>query len=156
MTAPGWYKDTEVSGGLRWWDGERWSEHRAPIVPAVEPRPPTKRRVWVIVGALVLVAVLAAVVAGRSEDDGPSPAGVQSAAACQSVVAAAREYASGSRSQASFLAAVKGQEGNARAASDANSRYLPITQAIVSVEADLIAGRTPTAGLVLLARECGS
>ena len=27
--APGWYPVRE--GGLRWWDGQQWTEHRAPV-----------------------------------------------------------------------------------------------------------------------------
>lgn len=29
-TAPGWYPDPGGSGGQRWWDGVRWTEHLAP------------------------------------------------------------------------------------------------------------------------------
>ncbi|WP_409071761.1 DUF2510 domain-containing protein, partial [Burkholderia pseudomallei] len=31
MTTPaGWYPDTEVPGGTRYWDGATWTEHRQP------------------------------------------------------------------------------------------------------------------------------
>ena len=29
---PGWYSDPEVPGQQRYWDGERWTEHVAPLV----------------------------------------------------------------------------------------------------------------------------
>ena len=31
MTAPGWYPDSSYPGQLRWWDGTRWTEDRAPM-----------------------------------------------------------------------------------------------------------------------------
>jgi hypothetical protein len=37
MSAPGWYRDPSQPGALRWWDGERWSEHRAAAPPVVQP-----------------------------------------------------------------------------------------------------------------------
>ena len=30
LAAPGWYDDPEDPTGLRWWDGGRWTEYRAP------------------------------------------------------------------------------------------------------------------------------
>ena len=30
---PGWYDDATGSGAVRWWDGQRWTEHRAPGSP---------------------------------------------------------------------------------------------------------------------------
>lgn len=53
-----------------------------------------------------------------------------------------------------FLATVRREEPRARQASDMNSRYLPITQAITAVRADLENGFTPTA-LRTLINECG-
>lgn len=62
--------------------------------------------------------------------------------------------ADGRASRDFFLATARREEPRARAASDMNSRYLPITQAIVAVRADLEAGFTPTA-LRTLINECG-
>lgn len=36
--APGWYPD--ASGGRRWWDGTRWTEHTAPAASATLQRTP--------------------------------------------------------------------------------------------------------------------
>lgn len=79
---PGWYDDGTGSGALRWWDGQRWTEHRdrAPAQPASypgfappgagHPRPvgaghhtavPTKRRrswAWPVTLTLVAVVVI--------------------------------------------------------------------------------------------------
>jgi len=35
--AAGWYADPGGSGGLRWWDGSRWTDHVAPPPPPVAP-----------------------------------------------------------------------------------------------------------------------
>jgi hypothetical protein len=40
---PGWYADPGGSGGQRWWDGTRWTEHvhRAVGAPPAAPAAPT-------------------------------------------------------------------------------------------------------------------
>jgi hypothetical protein len=43
MTTPntpaGWYSDPDGSGGQRYWDGQQWTEHRAPAAAAPPPPP---------------------------------------------------------------------------------------------------------------------
>src|ERR1700682_2359221 len=42
QTPPGWYPDPSGAGGLRFWDGSRWTDQYAsPPVPPVAPLPPT-------------------------------------------------------------------------------------------------------------------
>lgn len=36
--ARGWYVDPNVAAQLRWFDGERWTEHTAPMPPTVPAR----------------------------------------------------------------------------------------------------------------------
>jgi hypothetical protein len=36
----GWYPDTEVPGGERWWNGVQWSDQRRTSAPAAPPPPP--------------------------------------------------------------------------------------------------------------------
>ena len=38
MTQAGWYADPDVPGGLRYWDGNAWTEHRT--APAAQPAAP--------------------------------------------------------------------------------------------------------------------
>ena len=37
---PGWYPDPEHAGQQRWWNGSRWTEHRAPSTPPQQPPGP--------------------------------------------------------------------------------------------------------------------
>lgn len=40
MTTPaGWYSDPDGSGGQRYWDGNSWTQHRAPATPPPPPAP---------------------------------------------------------------------------------------------------------------------
>ncbi|RFU36835.1 DUF2510 domain-containing protein [Actinomadura logoneensis] len=39
MSQPGWYADPYGGGGLRWWDGNVWTEHARPAPPP-PPAPP--------------------------------------------------------------------------------------------------------------------
>jgi hypothetical protein len=37
----GWYPDPDSPGIVRWWDGEAWTERRAPAAPPAAPRQPS-------------------------------------------------------------------------------------------------------------------
>jgi hypothetical protein len=37
MPSPGWYTDPQDPSGLRWFDGEQWTEHQSPGTEAVSP-----------------------------------------------------------------------------------------------------------------------
>jgi hypothetical protein len=59
---PGWYPDPENVGALRYWDGQSWTQHRAPdtTAPPLSYRQPRHRsRGWLIAlaaaGALVII-----------------------------------------------------------------------------------------------------
>ncbi|MET4430969.1 hypothetical protein ABIA65_004280 [Mycolicibacterium sp. 624] len=59
---PGWYDDATGSGGLRWWDGQRWTDHRNPA-PHQHPQypaygMPARRTSRALPITLALVAVV--------------------------------------------------------------------------------------------------
>ena len=62
-TPPGWYDDAH--GSVRWWDGERWTEHvHAPDAAASAPaqKPASKLWIlWVVIGVVVLGFIVVAV-----------------------------------------------------------------------------------------------
>lgn len=62
---PAWHPDPDDPTGLRYWDGNMWTEHRAPSNQTVpEPTEPTeaKRRKWPwVVGAVVAAFAIPAI-----------------------------------------------------------------------------------------------
>ena len=67
--APGWYPDPELVNTQRYWDGERWLEHRAPApqrtnTPMAVHSTGTSRfgkvylRIWLAIMLSVLVVVM--------------------------------------------------------------------------------------------------
>lgn len=56
---PGWYSDPEMAGTRRYWDGETWTDHRAPTEAKVAPPPSFMTQARVIaVGILIAIAVV--------------------------------------------------------------------------------------------------
>ena len=56
----GWYPDPQMAGTQRYWDGARWTEHRAPM-PA---RQASGTSTGKIVGAILLSVLILVVVGG--------------------------------------------------------------------------------------------
>lgn len=73
-TPAGWYQDPHTAGGLRYWDGQGWTEHAAAAqTPALAPPAPKRNLMplWITGGALgtaffLLIAV--AIIVGPSQD----------------------------------------------------------------------------------------
>lgn len=71
MNAPGWYPDTERPGGIRYWDGQQWSDH--PEGRRTADQSPAKRQPrYVLRGAAVIVGLLLLVGIINSADDEPA------------------------------------------------------------------------------------
>lgn len=98
-TPAGWYPDAERPGHQRYWDGQQWTEHMAPLAehaianqqPAVA-RGPMYKRPWFIVAAVVLgLAVLAGSVGGSEPPQSAEPVADIDAASGTSASADAAE-----------------------------------------------------------------
>ncbi len=74
---PGWYADPQLPGGMRYWDGGAWTEHRVPP-PGLPPQVPKTSGlaiaslvcgiVW-IYGVTSILAIIFAVVSRRQIRD---------------------------------------------------------------------------------------
>lgn len=94
-TPAGWYPDPQAEGQQRYWDGNAWTEHQAPLVQQPQPTQPTEpawaapqpgvasaqdapraaqqkkpfwRRTWVVVTAAVIVVLIGVSAASGSGD----------------------------------------------------------------------------------------
>jgi hypothetical protein len=94
-TPAGWYPDPQAEGQQRYWDGNAWTQHQAPLVQQPQPEQPTEpawtapqqsvgygqaaplaaaqkkpfwRRTWVLVTAGVIVAFLGIGAASGASD----------------------------------------------------------------------------------------
>lgn len=73
---PGWYPDPSRADTVRYWDGEGWTDQRAPATPGGNgpSRPPGRgsRRLWIGAAAAVIAAaaIVVVVVLGGGGDDG--------------------------------------------------------------------------------------
>ena len=81
MTTPaGWYPDTEVPGGQRYWDGNAWTENRAPGISTAPPatghaaptaasavatKKPVFKRWYTWVGIAVVVIIIGSALAPK-------------------------------------------------------------------------------------------
>lgn len=75
--AAGWYDDPEAAGQRRYWDGSRWTAHRAPGATTARPVPVTARRpaarrpwyrspgIWAAIGVCTVVVAIGGVVLGN-------------------------------------------------------------------------------------------
>lgn len=56
----GWYDDPDYAGTKRYWDGERWTEHREPPLPGTPPKPSAAaRQISSLVQLIVIFAFVA-------------------------------------------------------------------------------------------------
>lgn len=74
---PGWYPDDSQPESVRYWDGDRWTDQRAPAPPGgghpPHGRRSSSRRLWIAVAAAVVVLaaiVVVVVLAGGGSDSG--------------------------------------------------------------------------------------
>jgi hypothetical protein len=63
MADAGWYPDPDAPGGLRYFDGQLWTEHREPAANQATAKPRNRTRL-IVIGAVVAVALVAGLVTG--------------------------------------------------------------------------------------------
>lgn len=75
--AAGWYPDPDDATKQRYWDGSRWTEHRAAATvvgydQAAQIRATPRKRAFIVLGAVAALVVLVAVVSSMTSDDDTS------------------------------------------------------------------------------------
>lgn len=82
---PGWFPDPSGSGGQRYFDGTKWTEHRAAggVAPAAN-KPPTVRIVGAIIGGLLLLGVVTSLGDDKKDDDASSSSASTTSSAASS------------------------------------------------------------------------
>lgn len=161
----GWLRDPTGRFELRYWDGNRWTEHvargglqgadplaDAPPMPTAARSPEdlaaaqhdrmrrsSRRWLVVIVGASALMAglLVAGIVVG---DAGPwsGEGGALAERACGKATLAIEDLAAGTRSGASTGAALEDAADDARAAASLNGKWSPLARTIIDARAEVL------------------
>jgi hypothetical protein len=78
--APGWYQDPSGAPRQRYFDGQGWTEHYAPL-----PRTPktTNRKVWPWVAGGVAIVLVCFAVGGQDDKPTPKPAALSAPSSAQ-------------------------------------------------------------------------
>lgn len=126
---------------------------RMSIADRISASPPIWQVVIWLLFALCGVAAIMLAAAVAANSGGSDVEGVIAAGPCIDAVQAIGEYANGTRSLESTIAALQSAEGPERDAANSNPKYLPIAQAIVGAQTELANGDTGPS-VQLLIREC--
>jgi hypothetical protein len=133
QTPAGWHPDPQNPGQLRYWDGNQWTEHRAPgsQQPAtpltLNPKPPaspsSKRTIWLALGGVALLVggcAIGAAAAG-SGDDG----GTNSASSTSTVTVTAKPSESAAATITATVTAAPTDEASAKESSSESADDVP-------------------------------
>ena len=73
LPAAGWHPDPEQAGTLRYWDGQTWTDQRAPMPPGytgpAEKRKGLRKMTWVLIVWCALILIWAIAGGGSAAED---------------------------------------------------------------------------------------
>ena len=137
----GWYPQPD--GQQRYWDGEQWTEHFAPGVPAGTP-PAVARKNWFLrhkiltaIGAVLLLSMFSNLAGGGKESDPTATVAIEPAAEPVATAAALDEAAAAAdKVAADTAAAVKAAADQAAAKKEAEDKVASDKAAVKKAAAD--------------------